>query len=338
MPDVAEQQLAVVGAHLGGVDAERVERVERVGEQRAARHGDRQAAKRFTAPRRAPRPASATCRRSTPSAKPTAGSGRPKRAEQVVVAPAAADRLAERGVVDVEDGAGVVAEPARQPEVEDHALGDVRARAGRASRAGRPARRPAGPRSPRATLGRAAQLRHPHEQVGGLRRRRPAAPTSRSSPTKSRVASSCSSRSRASRRHVEGAQQRRVQRRRRRARSRSRAGPTASSAWHRTVSASAVPSGAGAPTSSMPGLQELAHLAAVRAHVAVGVARGSRSAAAARRSRSASRRAARSARSCRRAARAPRRGRRTRGRPAAAPPSAARSTSSYSIAGVETSP
>ena len=47
-------------------------------------------------------------------------------AQQVVVAPAAADRGAERGVVDVEHGARVVADVAHQAEVEDDPLGDRR--------------------------------------------------------------------------------------------------------------------------------------------------------------------------------------------------------------------
>ena len=46
--------------------------------------------------------------------------------EQLVVAPAAADRTAERRVVDLEHGSGVVAEVAHEAEVEDHALGDTR--------------------------------------------------------------------------------------------------------------------------------------------------------------------------------------------------------------------
>ncbi len=70
-------------------------------------------------------PVSAMCSRSTLSANPTAGSGRPKPAEQLVVAPAAADRHAVRGVVDLEHRAGVVAEAPHQPEVEDDPLGDL---------------------------------------------------------------------------------------------------------------------------------------------------------------------------------------------------------------------
>ena len=72
--DVVEEQPAVVGAHLAGVDADALERVEGLVEQRAAGHreGQPEAVHR-------PSPASAACRRSTPMAKPTAGSARPKR-------------------------------------------------------------------------------------------------------------------------------------------------------------------------------------------------------------------------------------------------------------------
>ena len=67
-------------------------------------------------------------------------------------------------------------------------------------------------------------------------------------------------------------------------------------------------------------------------------ARGTRSAGAGRRSGSAWRPGARSGRSCPCAGRAPRRGRRRRGRPGAGRRRPRRSTLSYSIAGVETSP
>ena len=76
-PGLLEQQLAVVVAHLVGVEPEPVEQVERVLEQRAAR-APRSAARSPSASRR-PRssPVSAMCSRSTSSANPTAGSGRP---------------------------------------------------------------------------------------------------------------------------------------------------------------------------------------------------------------------------------------------------------------------
>ena len=76
------------------------------------------------APRARSSSACATCRRSTNRANPQAGSGSPEAPEQVVVAAAAADHVAERRVVDLEDRAGVVAEVAHQAEVEDHAVGE----------------------------------------------------------------------------------------------------------------------------------------------------------------------------------------------------------------------
>src|SRR3954470_20189905 len=74
---VGEQQLAVVRADLGRVDVEPVEAVERLAEQRAARDGDRQPVAVHSPACSSPE--SAACRRSTPSAKPTAGRSRPKR-------------------------------------------------------------------------------------------------------------------------------------------------------------------------------------------------------------------------------------------------------------------
>ncbi len=58
-------------------------------------------------------------------------------AEQLVVASAAADRGAEGGVVDLEHGAGVVADVAHEAEVEDHAARRRPARAARAPGAAR---------------------------------------------------------------------------------------------------------------------------------------------------------------------------------------------------------
>ena len=71
-PGVLEEQLAVVGAHLGGVDPEAVEGVERLLEHRPAWDGDPQAAHRPSSSR-------ARWTRSTSSAQPQAGSSRPKR-------------------------------------------------------------------------------------------------------------------------------------------------------------------------------------------------------------------------------------------------------------------
>src|SRR5690348_15829868 len=46
--------------------------------------------------------------------------------EHIVVASTSADRGTERGVVDLEHGAGVAAEVAHEAQIEDHALGDRR--------------------------------------------------------------------------------------------------------------------------------------------------------------------------------------------------------------------
>ena len=115
----------------------------------------------------------------------------PEPAEQVVVATAAADRRAERGVVDLEDRAGVVADVAHEAEIEDHPLGHAgfeqlvhqpQARHGLDRLLGgvgraHPARRDAGARR--------AAARQPRPTV-----RPPAAPRSR--PTKSRRTSASS--------------------------------------------------------------------------------------------------------------------------------------------------
>ena len=74
-PDVLEQQLSVVRAHLGGVDPEPVQQVERVGEERSARHRDGEP----LAHPSASSAAWARCTRCTSSASPHAGRSRPKR-------------------------------------------------------------------------------------------------------------------------------------------------------------------------------------------------------------------------------------------------------------------
>src|SRR3954453_10120102 len=91
----------------------------------------------------------------------------PEAAEQVVVAAAAAERHAERAVVDLEDRARVVAQRARHPEVED----DPPGRPGREplvqapQAAHRVGRRPRGQVE---HLRAAAELRQAQEQVRGL--------------------------------------------------------------------------------------------------------------------------------------------------------------------------
>src|SRR5215207_6414286 len=54
---------------------------------------------------------------------PAGGQVAAEAADQLVVAPPAAQGKAHRRVVDLEHGAGVVAELTHQPEVEDHAVG-----------------------------------------------------------------------------------------------------------------------------------------------------------------------------------------------------------------------
>ena len=205
--------------------------------------------KRFT---RRSSPASARCRRSTPSAKPTAGSVAAEAPEQVVVAPAAADRRAERRVVDVEHGARVVAEPARQPEVDDDARGDARRRGSpRTSRrpvggvGDGPATRSSTSGPPRScgtrTSSSAASARRPSVADLALQRRRSRVAEDLEQPRAGpppgrRAPRSSAGYSAASPRPIAVA----AQPRRRRA-------PA-----QRTASASAVPAGAGAPTSSMP--------------------------------------------------------------------------------------
>ena len=110
MPGVLEQQLAVVRAHLGGVDAEAC-RAGR-GCRRTARRGAPRSSGRSS--RAAPPPACAMCTRWTSSAMPHAGRGVAEAADQVVVAAAAAQREAHRRVVDLVHRARVVA-AARAP-------------------------------------------------------------------------------------------------------------------------------------------------------------------------------------------------------------------------------
>ena len=166
MPDVLEQQLAVVGAHLGGVDAEPVEQVERLAEQRAARDGDR-AGSFIAAMRRRSSPASAMCSRSTSSAKPTAGSGAAEAPEQVVVAPAAAERRRRAPGRRPRTPRPCSSRGSRtRPRSKIDALGDVAASSSswhRAQPVDGVADRP-GERLEH--LGAAAQLRHAQQQLG----------------------------------------------------------------------------------------------------------------------------------------------------------------------------
>ena len=104
-------------------------------------------------------------------------------AEQLVVAAAAADRHAVRGVVDLEHRAGVVAEAAHEPEVEDDPLGDAR-RQQRVHGAHPVAASLERAREALEHLRAAADLRHAQEQLGSPsvepERRAPRAPRRRS--------------------------------------------------------------------------------------------------------------------------------------------------------------
>ena len=67
------------------------------------------------------RRASVDCKCPRSIANPVAGASKPKRAEQAVVAPAAAERLARAMRQNAEVHAGVIAEPARLAQIEAHA-------------------------------------------------------------------------------------------------------------------------------------------------------------------------------------------------------------------------
>ena len=156
----------------------------------------------IAAPRRPaapPRPARCARARGRGRIPPRAAAA--EAAHQLVVAPAAAEDVAERRVVDLHDRARVVAEVAQQPEVEVDPVGHSRAlRAAEVAasrwRRARPLRRPArardrGPRGRRAgSAGRAAFARASSGSSSSS--------TSSSRPTRSWVARRSRMRSRAS--------------------------------------------------------------------------------------------------------------------------------------------
>ena len=113
--------------------------------------------------------------------------------DQLVVAPAAAEREAHRRVVDLEHGARVVAELAHEAEVEDHALGHAAlGEQGVKARAARPRPRARAPRRGRARRARrAARAARPASRRASSPR--PSERTSSSRPTRSRRASASSS-------------------------------------------------------------------------------------------------------------------------------------------------
>ena len=277
-------------------------------------------------------PVSAMCRRSTLSAKPTAGSGRPNDAQQLVVAAAAAERHAVGGVIDLKQRPGVVAEAAHQPQVEDDPLGHL----GRqqavdlAHAAERVVQRPL---QPLQHLGAAAGVREAQQQVGvGLgQAQRADLPLDADEVAGGQLGEDQVA---ALGVHLEGLEQRRVQR--------------------GVAEPDAVAVQAGGVQRRAQHAEHLGGAGRARARRsarrrpagtrgsgrAAGARRGrrgrrSRSAAAARRGRSGSRPPGRWAPSCRAAARARCRARRTPGRRGRAPPMLPRSkVCSYSSAGV----
>ena len=109
-----EDQRARVAAQLGGVDADRVEQVERLVEQRAARHRELQRPAGLgadPASRSRPLPVRVLLAPGRRGRAPGRARSRPpgrssaEALQQVVVAAAAADHVAERRVVDLEDRA-----------------------------------------------------------------------------------------------------------------------------------------------------------------------------------------------------------------------------------------
>ena len=175
MPGVREEQLAVVRAHLGACRCpSRVEQVERLVEQRAARHGDRQ-------PVAHPQRLLGRLRHvhALDVERHAAGGQRPaEAAEQVVVAAAAAEREAHGRVVDLEHRARVVAELAHEAEVEDHPVGHAALGEQLVQRAQPCDRRRPAPSARSSTSGPPRSSGSSHEQLARRRRRAPSAVTS----------------------------------------------------------------------------------------------------------------------------------------------------------------
>ena len=283
-----EDQRARVAAQLGGVDP---------GPRRAGR-GCPRTARRAAAPasggdrRRSGSGARPRSRRRLPALEPLLlrlgdvdaleverearrGQRAAEAAHELVVAAAAAEDVAERRVVDLEDRAGVVAEVAQQAEVEPDPVGDAagaqRLEGLAASRA--VARSVASPPSPRArsstsgpprSSGTAISISRSPAPSVERRRPRPRARRGRGVARQSRIAARARSPDPELARAAGG------RGRRRRARSPRGSSPAASSAAASTSTTSAVPSGRGRADQLDPGLGELAHLAALGADRAVG--------------------------------------------------------------------
>ena len=301
--------------------AEAVEQVERLVEQRAAGHGDREAVSAQRVPsgsplasagqqRPVPRssPASARCSRSTPEREADGGQVAPEAPEQVVVAAAAADRRAERGVVDLEDRARVVAELRTQAEVEDHPLRRRPARAARAPRAGpSTASASAWAGASASTSGAAAALRHARAAARRPRSADPELARAAARARRSRAARApASSAARAASGTPQAGQQRREQRRVAEADAVVlQAGRVERVAEHRQRLRGALRARA-TPISSIPACSSSRGWPALRAHAAVAVGEVAEAQRRLGRRRSAWRPRARSAPSCPSAAPAPR--------------------------------
>ena len=163
----------------------RVEQVQRALHQGAAGHRDHQAVggahpNRSSAAR-------AMCTRCTSRPTPQAGSERPKRPDQLVVAPAAAQREAHGRVVDLVHRARVVAEVAHQAQVQDHAVGH--APVGQRLVAAWPAPPPSAAAASAARSSTSGPPRSSGRRVSGRRAAsdRPSRSTRISSPTRSRA-------------------------------------------------------------------------------------------------------------------------------------------------------
>ena len=265
-------------------------------------------------------PPSARCAAAPPSGRNRPRGRAPRPPQQVVVASAAAQRCAERQVVDLEDRAGVIAQAPRRPKSKITREADS-AGSSACTAACRRRRRPAlgglgTSTPPRAAAGRAGAAPPPRRADRTGRARAPA-PRSRVWPARGGCA-------RALALHRIGVEERGIQRRVSqphavvvqpgRVQRRAEHAQGLRGALRRRKAHNQLP----------PPEKELAGLAALGAHAAIGVSEIGEAQGAARRCRSGSRPRARSAPSCPCAAQAARPARRTGGRRAGRPRGPAR--------------
>ncbi len=118
-PELREVQTAILLTHDGRVDAERVEQIEGVLEHGAAGTAKESPSQGVDELMRHLR-ILCTVHPVDASAKPTARAVIAEATHELVVAPAAAERLAQRRVHDFEDEARVVVEAPHEAEVDDH--------------------------------------------------------------------------------------------------------------------------------------------------------------------------------------------------------------------------